>query len=297
LIGWERFLKSVTGILIGGILGALVGVVTGFPVDIMLLMGMAMGVMPSFMTRYRCYREVDQGAKTTSCFEQPLQTHAHRLFLATTFRVMGYLAQVRGCSEADESQAAKVIMGYLRLTGRQQQQAIRLLKEGRQPDFAIDPVLAQFYSACQNHAHFIRQFIEIQMSVFYANGFPSPHERAILLHICSQLGFARRFEDMETYIKRRFHRPFKETRTGQDNRKPQRKPVSLVHLQRAYGILGLNRHATNTEVKKAYRRLINRHHPDKLEAQNTSMETLQSATEKTRVVKEAYEVIKRYRRM
>lgn len=296
-MGWERLLKSVTGILIGGSLGALVGVVTVFPTGIAILMGMAVGVMLNWVMRYRFYREINQQAKPTRFFEEPLQTHAYRLFLATTFRVMGYLAQVRGCSEADESQAAKVIMGYLRLTGKQQQQAMRLLREGRQPDFAIDPVLAQFYSGCQHHGHFIRQFIEIQMSVFYANGFPSPHERAILLHICSQLGFARRFEDMETYIKRRYHRSAKGTRAGQENRKRQRQPVSVAHLHRAYGILGLNRHATNTEVKKAYRRLINRHHPDKLEAQSTSTETLQRATEKTRVVKEAYELIKLYRRM
>jgi DnaJ like chaperone protein len=279
----------------GGFLGAFVGVVTGFPTGIMIMMGMAMGVMLSLMTRYRFYQAVDPVDKPSSYYEDPLQTHAHRLFLATTFQVMGYLAKVKEPSEADELQAAKVIMVHLRLTAAQQQQAIRLFREGKRPDFVVDPILAHFYSVCQSHAHFIRQFIEIQMSVFYANGFPSPNERAVLLHICSQLGFARRFEDMETYIKRRFHTASAGTRRSQHKR--QRKPISMMHLHRAYGVLGLNRSATNSEVKKAYRRLINRHHPDKLEAHNTSTETLQKATEKTRIVKEAYELIKLYRRM
>jgi DnaJ like chaperone protein len=298
LKNWERFLKSAATVLVGGLLGALIGIVTGFPVDIITLMGIGMGVVVNLLTRYRFYQKVYQGEKQSSSFHgDASQTHAYRIFLATIFQVMGYLVQVKGRSEADNIQAANVIMGHLRLTKTQQQQAMRLFREGNQPDFAVDPVLAQFYSACQSRAHLIRQFIEIQMSVFYANGFPSPHERAMLLHICNQLGFVRRFEEMETYIKRRFHTASAGTYRGHDHRRRQRKPISMVHLQHAYGILGLNRHATNTEVKKAYRRLINRHHPDKLEAQNTSSDIMQKATEKTRAVKEAYELIKLYRRM
>lgn len=295
--GWKRFFKSATAVLVGSFLGALMGVVTGSPVDIMILMGTAMGIMVCLTPRHRFFQKTYQRRKQHCYREDASHTYAYRIFLATTFQVLGYLAQVRKRGEADALQSAKVIMGHLRLTEGQRQQAIRLFEEGQQPGFAVDPVLAQFYNACQSRAHLLRRFIEIQMSVFYANGFPSTHERALLLHICNQLGFARRFEEMETYIKRRFHTTSARTRAGPDNRRRQYKTISMMHLHRAYGILGLNRHATNTEVKKAYRRLINRHHPDKLEAQNTSSELMQKATEKTRTVKEAYDLIKLYRRM
>lgn len=296
--GWQRFSKSATTVLVSGFLGALIGTATGYSVNITLLAGIATAVMVSLLIRY-CLSQEDDWQKKPSGYHEDgaVQTYAYRTFLATTFQVMGYLTQIKGCAEVDELQSAKVIIGYMRLTPVQQQQAILLFKQGKHPNFAIDPVLAQFYHACQHRAHFIRQFIEIQISVFYAHGLPSPRERAMLLHICNQLGFARRFEEMETYIRRRFHTASTGTNTSQDNQKRHPTSTTMVHLHRAYGILGLNRYATNAEVKKAYRRLINRHHPDKLEAQNTSTETMQEATEKTRIVKEAYDLIKLYRRL
>lgn len=61
----------------------------------------------------------------------------------------------------------------------------------------------------------------------------------------------------------------------------------------AYKILELDKTATNDELKKAYRRLVKQHHPDKL--RHLGEEHLKGAQEKFQKIQEAYETIKKER--
>jgi len=63
----------------------------------------------------------------------------------------------------------------------------------------------------------------------------------------------------------------------------------------AYKILEITKSATDTEVKKAYRRLVKKHHPDKL--RNQGNELLKGAEEKFRKIQTAYEQIQKERGM
>ena len=63
----------------------------------------------------------------------------------------------------------------------------------------------------------------------------------------------------------------------------------------AFAILNLTATATNDEVKKAYRRLMSQHHPDKLVAKGLPEEMIKLATQKTREIRAAYERIREAR--
>lgn len=63
----------------------------------------------------------------------------------------------------------------------------------------------------------------------------------------------------------------------------------------AYQILEIDSSATNDEVKKAYRRLVKKHHPDKL--RHLGKEHLKGAQEKFQKIQEAYDNIKKSRNM
>lgn len=63
----------------------------------------------------------------------------------------------------------------------------------------------------------------------------------------------------------------------------------------AYRILEIDKSATNAEVKKAYRKLVKKHHPDKL--QHLGKEHLKGAEEKFRQIQKAYETIQKERGM
>ena len=63
------------------------------------------------------------------------------------------------------------------------------------------------------------------------------------------------------------------------------------NLTRAYDILQVQPSANKQEIKRAYRRLMSRHHPDKLIAQGMPKDKIKLANEKTQIIRKAYEEI------
>ncbi len=64
-------------------------------------------------------------------------------------------------------------------------------------------------------------------------------------------------------------------------------------LTQAYKILGVSKGSSEAEIKKAYRRLMSQHHPDKLVAKGLPDEMIALATEKTQEIHKAYDLIKK----
>lgn len=67
-----------------------------------------------------------------------------------------------------------------------------------------------------------------------------------------------------------------------------------LNLDEAYNILELEKGATLNEVKKKYRELAKRYHPDVLNANNVSEAQLKEGAHKFQQVNEAYELVKKH---
>ncbi len=80
---------------------------------------------------------------------------------------------------------------------------------------------------------------------------------------------------------------------GQQNSSYSSSQSSAGSASNPYKTLGLDSSATDEEVKKAYRRMAMRYHPDKVEGLGEEMK--KNATEQFRAINEAYETIKRER--
>ena len=82
-----------------------------------------------------------------------------------------------------------------------------------------------------------------------------------------------------------------------ENRKQKGKPEKATdrHLKRAYIILELSASASDREVKKNYRKLVKRHHPDKVIHMGHQFK--KQAEEKFKKIAEAYHTIKTERGM
>lgn len=63
----------------------------------------------------------------------------------------------------------------------------------------------------------------------------------------------------------------------------------------SYGILGVDRDASDSVIKAAYRKLIHENHPDKLMAQGLPQEFIDLANEKMATINAAYDAIKKER--
>lgn len=71
------------------------------------------------------------------------------------------------------------------------------------------------------------------------------------------------------------------------------KAMFYNEVNAAYKILEIDKKATNEEVKKAYRKMVKKHHPDKL--RHLGEEHMKGAEEKFRMIQKAYEQIQKER--
>lgn len=68
-----------------------------------------------------------------------------------------------------------------------------------------------------------------------------------------------------------------------------------LSLENAYEVLELNENVEDKELKKAYRSMVKKHHPDIIAGQGASQSIIDEATKKLQEINEAYELIKKHR--
>ncbi|TBU76385.1 DnaJ domain-containing protein [Phytopseudomonas daroniae] len=78
---------------------------------------------------------------------------------------------------------------------------------------------------------------------------------------------------------------------------PRRGPPTAApgSYQQALRLLGVNADSDAEQIKKAYRRLLSRHHPDKMAGSGAAPEKVREATETTRELHNAYALIRQQR--
>lgn len=255
---WGTLLGGTLGYMFGGPLGALLGAALGRNFD-------------------RGIIETDRHAG----FEPGRQERVQAAFFAATFSVMGHVAKADGRVTPDEISSTESVMARMQLGPAQRKAAIQLFNEGKKAGFPLEDVLEQFRQECHRRYSLLQVFMEIQIATAMADGSIHPAERRIIHHVGDLLGFSR------TEVERLFGMEHG-ARSGTARKQP---------LPEAYEVLGVERTATDAEVKKAYRRLMNQHHPDKLIAKGLPEEMIRIATEKTQQIKEAYERIRTDRGM
>ena len=154
---------------------------------------------------------------------------------------------------------------------------------------------------CQNFAesrapaHSIPMFLEIQLQAAYADGGLTNAERAVFRHICDHLGVSqlsfellhKRFQAQQAY----YHH-----RSGQNQAGGGRPRPGKDELKQAYEVLGVEPSATDAEVKRAYRKLMSQHHPDKLVAKGLPEEMMEVAKQKAQEIQGAYDHIRNSRK-
>ena len=137
----------------------------------------------------------------------------------------------------------------------------------------------------------MRMFLEIQLQAALADGKLDASERQILQHIFDLLGFSQQeFEHLLAMVM-----AARDYASGGWERATGSQRVDV--LKQAYGVLGVDASASDAEVKKAYRRLMSQHHPDKLVAKGLPEEMMKIATEKAQEIRAAYDQVKQARGM
>lgn len=216
----------------------------------------------------------------------PLAQHP---FFSTVFTLVGCLAKADGRISEEEVAGAERLMAELGLNGEARSEAIALFKRGAASDFQIEPQISSFLQHAIFRPELRNVLIEYLVRFALADGVMHQAEADILQRVAQYLGFDRaqflQFLDM-LQAQQRFHQQGYGTN----------QTTSRDALADAYRALGVSSDASDAEIKKAYRKLMSQHHPDKLIAQGVPPDMVKLATEKTQEIQAAYELIEKSRK-
>jgi len=252
---WGKIVGGAFGFLIGGPIGALLGATVGHTFD----RGLK-GIERDPPEGKRAGAQ--QRARWQWGGQRQRRERAQAAFFAATFAVMGRLAKVDGRVSRNEIKVAEAVMRQMRFSAEQREAAIRLFNEGKNPNFDLDGVVTQFRDECRRHPSLIQFFLEIQIEAAHADGEMTRAEEEVLLRICHILEFpVERFRLLVRMLRgeRGAHQQSRQ-RAG-EGRQQHRPGVQGMALSDAYSILGVDRDASNDEIKKAYRRLMSQSAP------------------------------------
>jgi DnaJ like chaperone protein len=211
-------------------------------------------------------------------------------FFRATFGVMGHLAKADGRVSEQEISAARAVMDGLRLNAAQVREAIACFTAGKQPQFDLDAELGALAEACRGRPDLSRVFLEIQVRAALAGNNLEGRVRPLLSHVAAALGVsALEFVHIETVL--RIQRGG--FRAGHTPGAPG--PARDQALQEAYRVLESEATASDEEVAKAYRRQLQRHHPDKLKAHGLPESMMAHAKQRTQQIIEAWELVRERR--
>jgi len=230
-------------------------------------------------------------------FVPGVRNRVQTAFFTATFSVMGHIAKADGRVSEAEIKSARAIMDRMELSDEMRKTAIRLFNEGKRPDFPLDAALDQFRAECDRRSSLLRLFVETQLEAAYADGGLHAAAERLLLRICDRLRFSR-FEFHAIKARMEAERRFARTGSHYSQWRRQRTGGARPPLPAdAYGVLGIAPSASDEEIRRAYRKLMSQHHPDKLVANGLPEEMVKLATEKTQQIRSAYEVIAKARKL
>lgn len=210
------------------------------------------------------------------------------VFFYTTFSVMGHIAKANGQVSQQEIAFATAYMDKMNLTGSMRQQAQDAFREGKNNSFPLDERLRKFKSTCGQRHDLLLMFLEIQIQVAFSDGVLDDAERVVLHKLAKKLGYSTR--DLDKLLEMIIAGASFE-QGGQYQGAGQPRQTSQQKLENAYKVLGVKSDADSKDVKKAYRKLMSQHHPDKLVAKGLPPEMMEAAKEKTQSIQAAYDLI------
>lgn len=250
---WQgKLIGAIVGYVVGRLPGAIIGTFIGHLFD--------------------AEREQRLGSASAANVQQ--------VFFRSTFQVMGHVAKADGRVSEQEIQAARAVMAQFRLSEIDRRRAIELFTEGKSSNFPLQQCLSELSRLCANRLDLRLMFVQIQLQTTFLGGGLNDASRVVLRRVCDALNISQyQFAQMEAMLHMQG--------TGNAGGAAPR----ASSLDESYQVLGVNKSASDAEVTKAYRRLMNQNHPDKLVAKGLPESMMKAAEEKTHSIRVAYETI------
>ncbi|MFT4993107.1 MAG: DnaJ like chaperone protein [Paraglaciecola sp.] len=278
-----RILGTIFGFMFGRIPGAILGFVVGHLFD--------KGYSQDFNQRGGFSRFFSSGDD----FKK------QAIFFHTLFSVMGHLAKADGTVSDAEIRLASDLMDQMDLQGDTRKEAQQAFREGKSADFPLKQTIVEFRDSCHGRRDILQVYLEILIQVAYVDGKLDKAEQQILENVALHMGFKQHdllylLSVYEAELRfRQSGKGYQQHQGGSRQQRGQPAYSSQQSLDDAYRILGAKKADDDKDIKKAYRKLMSEHHPDKLVSKGLPKQALELAKAKTQDIQGAYELIKEKR--
>ena len=259
---YGKVIAGLIGLLVGGPIGLIVGVFIG--------------------------HSFDKALRNTFGFASPENiARIKASFFETTFLLLGHLAKADGRISQQEIDHTETIISQMGLDSDHRKRAIELFREGAKPEFMLEPVMSAFSQNCGAQKQLQQTLLLFLISLILADGHSiADSEQATLQRIATLMGFSPgQLQQLLQMAQAQ----------GSFHGGAGAGASSGITLRDAYTALGVDESITDKELKRAYRKLMSQHHPDKLIAKGVPEDMIKIATEKSQEILSAYEMVCKHR--
>jgi len=227
--------------------------------------------------------------------------HGSHSFIGPLFGLAGAISKSDGRVSEGEITATENLMDRMQLSAAQREEAISHFNQGKHPDFRTTAAIADLKAWAGGRRDLAYLLLDMLLDIVYAEGSPLQTDKLrIVRKLCWSLNVDERelsaLAAMKGYgyaYQRGYthgHR-YGYGSSGSQNHEQARSTDPVA--KDPYAILGLTSEASEREIKRAYRKLISQHHPDKLG--DVPEELKRRAEERAREINTAYEKIQSLR--
>jgi DnaJ like chaperone protein len=219
--------------------------------------------------------------------EKTFDAHKKRQgrFLYHVFSLCAKIAKSDGAiTKSEISLMENLMRNHFHMSDRGRSEAIGVWKRAKDSQISFDEYARDFYSDFGRERHQIMNMMDLLFATAAADGSLHPGEEELLLRAAGIFHIGRM--QYERIKSRYFH-----TQSTQ-----YRRQASWSPLDPHYTILGASPSDSVDEIKRKYRALAIKWHPDKMAAAGASQEAQRHAKEKFQQINEAYEKVLEARR-
>jgi len=256
---WGKIVGGALGFALGGPLGAIMGAVAGHAYDF------------SRGERRRVTEAEPEGEGVWGQTRRRVEEDVRQAAFATAVIVLSAkMAKVDGRVTRDE---IAVFKRRFRVPPSEEKKVGALFNQARRTATGFEPYARQLATLFRNEPAVLEELLDVLFEIARADGTVSPGELDFLHRVAGIFGL--HDHDFER--------------------------VHATHGDRGktdpYKVLGIERGATDEEVKVAYRKLVREYHPDKLVAQGMPEDFVEVANDKMAAINDAYDRIQKARGM
>lgn len=267
----------------------------------------------SSRARTRSFRSFSSSARGFGAKPETDRVSITETGFKTFFQLAGNISKADGRVSKLEIRHANNFMDRLSLSTDQRRVAIDAFNEGKSSAFDLNRCLEKLRASTGMAALARELLFEAMVNLAAIDGVSST-KQSLLLAYADALGINSR--TAENYIARHHQSYWQQYSSYESHREHfrQRRQYSQDdsydrssssrqtstqnrELQVAYETLGVSSNDSDTAVKRAYQRKIAETHPDKFEGKDLPAFLIEAATAKASEINEAWDLIKKSRRM